>query len=258
MLSSLYFDMVTTNYSKTLAATAAEPTVAQQSSYYLANIGNVKSVDDLLNNSKLYNYVMNAFGLSDMTYAKGLVKQVLEGGVTSSKALANTLNNANLKALATAFNFAANGTATTSSPATQQAVVNQYVEQKVEATAGQQSTGAQMALYFQNHVSSITDAYSILADKTLLSVVQTALGLSTNSSHASIDLQAQAISAKLNVSSLQNPATLTQFLKRFTALYDAKNGDTSMAAPTNALLISSTGISSDLLQSLANLKLGGA
>ncbi len=54
--------------------------------YFQANIGKVKTVNDLLNNSELYNYVMTAFGLSDMTYAKGLIRKVLEGGVSSSKA----------------------------------------------------------------------------------------------------------------------------------------------------------------------------
>jgi len=45
--------------------------VAQQTKYFLANIGKVKTVNDLINNSKLYTYVMTAFGLSDMMNAKG-------------------------------------------------------------------------------------------------------------------------------------------------------------------------------------------
>jgi hypothetical protein len=42
------------DYSKTLAKTAAEPVVADQTKYFLANISKVKSSDDLLSNSKLY------------------------------------------------------------------------------------------------------------------------------------------------------------------------------------------------------------
>jgi hypothetical protein len=87
-----YFTMLTQNYSKSLANTATEPTVQRQTQYFEANIGKVKTVNDLLNNSQLYNYVMTAFGLSDMTYAKGLIRQVLTEGVSSSKSLANTLN----------------------------------------------------------------------------------------------------------------------------------------------------------------------
>ena len=69
---------------------------------------------------------MTAFGLSDMTYAKGLIKQVLQQGVSSATALANTLGNPNILALAKAFNFAANGASTTSSAAASTDVVNNY------------------------------------------------------------------------------------------------------------------------------------
>jgi hypothetical protein len=117
--STLYYTMLTKNYSKTLAGAAADPTVQRQTAYFQANISKVKTVDDLLNNSKLYNDVMTAFGLQDMTYAKALIRKVLEGGVSSSTSLANTLNDPRYKALATAFNFAANGAATTSSASLQ-------------------------------------------------------------------------------------------------------------------------------------------
>ena len=109
LTATLYYNAITKDYSKTLAATAAEPAVTQQTKYFLANIGNVKTVNDLVNNSKLYTYVMTAFGLSDMMNAKGLIRQVLEGGVSNPKSLANTLNDPRYKALASAFNFAANG-----------------------------------------------------------------------------------------------------------------------------------------------------
>jgi hypothetical protein len=247
--------MLTRNYPQTLARTAAEPTVSTATDYYLANIGKVTSVSQLMGNSRLYNYVLNAFGLSDMSYAKGLITKVIEGGTSSSSSLANKLNDSRYKELANAFNYLTTGGQPTAAATT--GVVNNYVEQTVETQAGQQSTGAQMALYFQRMAPTITSAYNILADKTLLSVVQTALGLSTNSSQASIDLQAKAISAKLDISSLQDPAKLQQFIGRFTAMYDMKNGDTSTATPTNALLVSSTGISSNLLLSLSKLQLGG-
>lgn len=172
MLSAtIYYSIITKDYAKTLANTAADPTVARETAYFQANIGKVKSVNDLLNNSQLYNYVKKAFGLSDMTYAKGLIRKVLEGGV-SSGSLASTLNDPRYKALATTFDFAANGAATTSSSSLQQTTISNFDEQTLETNVGKNSTGAQMALYFQRMAPHITSAYSILADKTLLSVVE--------------------------------------------------------------------------------------
>jgi hypothetical protein len=91
-----------------------------------------------------------------------------------------------------------------------------------------------------------------------LTVVETALGLSTSISEEPIDTQANVIAKALNISSLQNPADLQKFIERFTASYDAKNANAQTAAPTNALLVSSPGISSDLLLQIAKLKLGGS
>lgn len=258
LTATLYFNAITRNYSKTLATTAAEPSVVQQTKYFLANIGKVKTVNDLINNDKLYSFVMKAFGLNDMINAKGLIRKVLEGGISSPKSLANTLNDPRYKALATAFDFAANGTNTTSSVTLQNTTVSNYVEQTLEANVGQQNQGAQMALYFQRIAPHITSAYSILGDKTLLSVVQTALGLSPSMSFASIDVQARMITSQLNIADLQNPTKLQQFIERFTANYDANNTTSQSTNPTLALFVNSPGISSNLLLSLANLKLGGS
>jgi hypothetical protein len=256
--ATIYYNSIVRNYSQSLANTAAEPSVARATSYFLAHIGKVKTVDDLLNNSQLYTYVMKAYGLGDMLYAKGLIRKVLEGGVSSSTALANTLNDKRYKALATAFNFAADGTATTTTTAARQGTVNNYLEQKLESNAGQQNPGTQMALYFRNQAPNITSAYSILADPTLLKVVQTALNLPVSMSQANIDVQASMINQKLNISDLQDPAKLQKFIERFTATYDAQNPMPTSAVPTSALLVTQPGISSNLLLSIANLKLGGS
>ncbi len=256
--STLYYTMIANkDYSKSLANAAASPTAQRETAYFQANIGNVKSVDDLMKNSKLYNYVMTAFGLGDMAYAKGLVRQVLAGGVSSSKSLANTLSDPRYRALASAFNFVANGAATTSSTSLQQTTMANFDEQTLEANVGKTSPGAQMALYFQHMAPSIASAYSILGDKTLLKVVQTAFGLSPSMSQQNIDQQAKTIGSLVNIKDLQKPAYLQKLLERFTANYDVNNPSAGTTTPTNALQVTSPGISQSLLLSIANLQQGG-
>ncbi len=260
MLSTTaYYQTLSKNLASSQAQTAKEPQVATATKYFEANIGSVKSVSDLLNNSKLYNYVMNAYGLGDMTYAKGLITKVLEGGVSSSTALANTLNDPRYKALATAFNFAANGTATTSNTTNIQNTVNAYVEQQLETNVGKQSPGTQLALYFQRVAPTITSTYGILGDKQILQVVETALNLSPDIANENIDVEATQLGKLVNVADFQDPAKLQSFIERFTANYDYTN--TTTPTPANALMVTSSstpGVSSSLLLSLANLKLGGS
>jgi hypothetical protein len=76
---------IANNMNRWLAATAQSPAVSVATSYFEQNIGNVRSADDLINNPRLFDYAMTAFGLGDMTYAQGLMKEVLAQGGSQSK-----------------------------------------------------------------------------------------------------------------------------------------------------------------------------
>ncbi len=251
---------ISNNLTKWQTMTAAQPAVQLQTAYYQANIGSVKTPSDLVNNYRLFSYVMNAYGLGDMTsYGSGLIQKVLEQGTGSQSNLAYTLNNPQILALAQTFDFADNGSSTTSSSAVQTGVVNNYINQTLDANQGQSDPGVQLALYFQQNAPSITSVYNILADKNLLTVVQTALGISPLTSSEDIDTQANMISSQLNVSDFQDPTKLQTFIERFSVLYDENNAGSTTSQSSdvpNCVLNSSsstTGFSVDLLSSMQNL-----
>ncbi len=256
------FMSISSNLARYQTMTADDPTVAQATKYYQANIGSVTTPAQLVNNSRLFNYVMNAFGLGDMTYAKSLIQKVLEQGTSSSSALANTLNNPKILALAQAFNFKLYGTETTKTLAVTSDVVSNYTMQTLETNEGTTNPGVQLALYFQQNASKITDGYSILADSNLLTVVQTTLGISSYTSAENIDQQAKQLNNLLKYSNFQKPSYVQTFLERFSAQYDLSNASSSsstssIVSPLLTTSSSSTGFSNDLLMSIQNLKLGG-
>ncbi len=255
------FLAISNNLAARTKATAAEPQVKNDTAYFLANIGKVTSIADFVNNYRLFSYAMKAYGLEDETYAKGLITKVLQGGVTSSSALANTLNNPAILAFAKAFDFAGKGTGVVASAAATTGTAAKYVQQQLDDDAGQQDAGVQLALYFTQTASSVTNLFGLLADKNLLKVVQTAFGLPASAT-ADIDAQEQTLSKYVSVADLQNPAKVKQIAERFTAQYDAtgQNASSDVATVTQlfAASSSSSGFSSDLLLSLQRLKLGGA
>ncbi len=278
---------VSNNLSRQQAATAAQGDVKTTTNYYLANIGKVKSVSDFVNDYQLFSYAMKAFGLSDMTYAKGLMTKVLEGGVTSSKALANTLSDPRYRAFATAFNFAADGEATTTTTAATTGTTSKYIEQTLEDDQAKTNQGVSNALYFSRHASSITSVYGLLADSTMLSVVETAYGISTTLGQSDIDTQAALLTKVVPVADLQDSAKVAKIITRYTAQYDVSDAagasnvllaDTSdstgsildaangigSAIPADSVLnlfdssaSAESGVSSALLLSLAKLPKGG-
>ena len=238
------------NLPKMQAMTAANPAVKTASAYYAANIGKVKSINDFVGNYRLLSYALDAFGLGDQINSTALIKQVLQGGVTNPNSLANTLPR--WKAFATAFNFAANGAASISTPAAVAATQSDYVEQQMEDNEGQQDVGVQLALYFNRVAPTVTSTYGILADKNLLEVTETIFGLPTAFSSENIDVQAKTLSSLFKISDLQDPAKLHQLTERFTASYDSTYGASSTSGAT-PLTVSGSNSSSSTSSSSAAL-----
>lgn len=201
-----------------------QPAVKTATAYYKANIGKVTSIDQLVGNYRLLSYALQAYGLGDQVNNTSLIKQVLEQGTTSSKALANTLPNANWKAFAKAFNFSATGSSAPSSSASVTTTTTDYVEQQLEEQQGENDPGVQLALYFARVAPTITSGYQVLADENLTEVVQTIFGLPPTTTSSQLDKEAKAIEKLMPVSELQNPTKLKSLVERFTAAYDEKYG----------------------------------
>lgn len=235
-----------------------------ESQYYDQTILTVSSVDQLLKDQRLKSYIVRAYGLgndvSDDTLRKILTSDLLDQG-----SFVNTSNNAAYKALAANFNFNSDGSVGRSAVGVAQnrgdliRTQSFYYRQKVEEDAGSQNEGLRLALYFERKASSITTAYSILADKALLKVAQTALGLPETMSLLDIDKQAEMIADRLDFADLKDPAKLQEFLTQFAASWDVANTNVADTNPALTLLQPiEAGISYDLLNSIQNLKLGGA
>jgi hypothetical protein len=249
---------ISNNMAKWQNLTAAEPLVKAQTEYYQKNIGSIKTPSDLVNNYRLFSYVMTAYGMGDQVYAKALVQKVLEQGTDDPKALAYKLNNPNMLALAKAFDFADYGDVATGAKAVQTEVVDNYIERTMEDEQGQSEPGVQLALYFQQHAPDIKNAYSILADAKLLKVVQTALGISEYASYQNIDTQAKLISNSIDIADFKDPKKLQAFIQKFSVLYDVTNPSATTAQNVpNALMTgasSTTNFSVDLLASMQAIK----
>jgi hypothetical protein len=282
MTTTVDYLAISKNLAKYQKLEASKATVKTATEYYKANIGKVKTVGDLVGNYRLLSYALQSFGLGDQINNKALIRKVLEQGTTSSRALANTLPNANWKKFAAAFNFAATGDAKPSSTASVATVTGDYTEQQLEADQGESNVGVQLALYFKRVAPSLKDPLQILADRNLLEVVQTIFNLPAAANAGEIDKQAKMIGKLAPIKDFQDPKKLETLVKRFTANYDANYGPGGAKESTPLTVVSGnkkTAVSpatsilagvvsnnaqnfggmdfSSTLLSLAGLKLGG-
>ncbi len=252
------YQQITQNIDKSIERVAKAPDVARETEYYLANIGNIKSVDEFMADTRLYNYALKAHGLEDMAYAKAFIRKVLTEGVSSDEAFAKQLTDSRYANLATSLNFEAHGTAATSFDRAQKGVVDLYMRETLEQQAGNDNTGVRLALYFERNASKITSAMDILADDALGQVVRTTLQLPTEFAASNIDKQAEFLEQVLDIEDFQDTEKTGKFLERFTAMWEMENPSESYDPLAVFGSSSGYGISPDLLISINSLKLGGS
>jgi hypothetical protein len=84
-----------------------------------------------------------------------------------------------------------------------------------------------------------------MADAALYKVVQTALGLPAAYSNADVDTQAAFLRTKINVEDFKDPVKLDNFITRFTAKWQAANGNSALNVPQ-------VGLSQSLLSTFDN------
>ncbi|WP_158412836.1 DUF1217 domain-containing protein [Hyphomicrobium nitrativorans] len=228
-----------------------------ESKYYSETIDTIETVDQLLANSRLAAYVTRAFGMEGEQLSAQTLKQILTSDIDDPTSFVNLKPNTRFRAMAAAFNFDADGTAKrvvlglAQDANAVRETQDLYIRQTMEQKAGSQNPGVRLALYFERKASSITSAYSILADKALLEVVMTALGLPDAIAQADVDMQAKLIANRLDFADFKDPEKIEKFISRFSALYDIKNPQQSPSIPS--LLLGDTGIvgfGDDLLASI--------
>lgn len=250
------YKIIAQDMTKSLARVADQPVVERETEYYLENITKVKSVKDLMADSRLFNYAMKAHGLEDMSYAKAFMVKVLEGGVDNDQSFANKLTDTRYREFAETFNFARYKDTATVFTRAQQGTVDKYLRQTLEADAGSTNEGVRLALYFERKAPTIKNAFQILSDPALTKVVFTALAIPSTFSSANIDKQAALLESKIDFDELKTADGTAEFLKKFTALWEIDNPSNAASSP--ALLISQPaefGISMDLMMTMQKMRL---
>lgn len=209
--------------------------------YFEANIGKVTTTEAFMKDDKLYRFVMEAFDLGSQTFARGLMRKVLNEGVTDSASTANRMNDTKFKELATVLGFAETGGANLKSPAIVKAIVDRYVDVKMEVKAEETNPAVRLALYFQRRAPGLTNWFQVLGDAPLQKVVFTALDIPDAAALQDIDRLADKLTSKYDIKDFKDPAKVQKLLDRFAAMYDLRNGASSTTTTVPEIGISRSG-----------------
>lgn len=174
----------------------ASAEIARDTEYFAEKIGTITSGDELVDDRRLLNVALSAFGLSDQVDSTYLIKRVLNEGAEDETALANTLNDGRYVALASAFDFSevvdypfqqegfAEGI-TAAYDAKVRADLNallaepEYLADPAAAAALEEQTLAVLETtkaYFEENIGAVESVDDFLADDDLLKVALGAFG----------------------------------------------------------------------------------
>ncbi|KQT66097.1 MULTISPECIES: DUF1217 domain-containing protein [unclassified Aureimonas] len=195
---------------------------------YVEGMADIDTLDQLLKSGKTLDFALKAYGLDKEKLDATKLRKIFTSDLGDPKSYVYTLKDKRYEKLAAAFNFLPSGavrleTTGIQSEGKRLSTQNLYLLQTLEEQVGEQSEGTRLALYFLRKSPDIKSTLSLLADKALLEVTKTALGLPDSLSQVSIEAQVKAIEKKLKVADLQDKGKLDRFVARFAALYDLKN-----------------------------------
>ncbi|MFM9845332.1 MAG: DUF1217 domain-containing protein [Dongiaceae bacterium] len=213
------------------------PTVKREIDYVRDRLKTIDSAEELVGDYRVMRFVMSAFGLDSQVNAKALIKRVLAEGWRESGAMANKLVDPRYREMARAFDFKESGSTIVKSKALADSLVDRFVTNEFEKSAGEGNPAVRYALYFKRKAASITSWYQVLGDRPLFEVVRTVLGVQTLGPATDLDRQVKFLETRIGLDNLKKPDFAKRFVDRYLSAYDQRNSTATLSGAAQILAI---------------------
>lgn len=215
---------------------AKEPTVKNEIDYVKANIGKISSLDDLLDDYRVFRFTLTAFGLEDQQYARAMMKRTIEEGTGSPKDFANQLLDTRYREMSEFVRYDYERLGRLKDPKWVDQLVEKYVNAQFEKEIGQVDENLRMALYFERKAPKMTSWYQIMGDKPLYQAALKMAGLPKEAAQMDVDKQVEIFKKKIDIKDFRNPQKLAKHLETFLARADAESGAAVAKSPVVQLM----------------------
>jgi hypothetical protein len=221
------YNLITRDLLTSLARTASDTVNAREAAYYKENIGRVSSVDEFLDDYRLFSYAMKANGLEEMTYAKAFMRKVLDSDLTDPNSFVNLLTDDRYREFATAFSFEA-ATSVAQTDAQLDAVIGLYTS--TAANAG--NAIKEETRYYNIVIDTVTSVDQLLNNDRMRNYVFTAFGV--NESTYSRENIKKVLSSDVNDPASYVNTTYIPYVQDLAAKVSAANTQISSGGLSDA------------------------
>lgn len=222
--------------------------IQRATSYFRENIANIHTAQDLLNDRRLLEVALGAFGLADDINSKAFIRKVLEDGTLSDDALSNKLSDKRYEAFSRAFGFGDFGSRTGLTVFPDE-IIARFEAKSFEIAVGEQNDDLRQALNLSSGLKDVLAAnstadgqwFGIMGNLALRGVFETALGLPSSFGQIDIDQQLATFQTRAKatfgtdlVSDFSDPALQEKVIRLYLIRSEAQN---SMATGSNSIAL---------------------
>lgn len=221
------------------AAFNRDPVLDRETEKFKAQIGSIRTADELIENYEVLKVALGAFGLQDDISNKYFIKKVLEDGTSDRTALANKLSDPRYRQFSEAFGFGQGQIPGRLKPGFADEIASQYKERQFENQVGAQNNDMRLALNLRRELEKIASEdrtddsrwFGVMGQTPLRNVFETAFGLPSSFGSLDIDQQlstfrqrSESLFGASEISHFADPENTEDLLRHFFARSSASSG----------------------------------
>lgn len=238
-------------YDRQLEAFAASPAIERNVAYFLENAASPLTAEEFVQDRRLMEVALGAFGLDEEIDKRALVRRILEEGVLDPASFANRLNDTRYKDFALEVGFAELGSNLTIDSRRQE-IADLYRVRQFERLVGETDLDLRLALNFRREIRALAEEnipagaawFRLLGSQPLRTVIEGAYNLPREFATIDVDDQRSRLEAKTReiygsdtVAVFSDPAAIDDALRRFLLNSEVKAAAAAYSPGTTALTL---------------------
>ncbi|RLK00513.1 DUF1217 domain-containing protein [Ruegeria conchae] len=177
----------------------------RETAYFLKNIGNVRSAEDLVADRRLLQIALGAFGLEDDLNNRFFIQKILSDGTQAEDALANRLADNRYRDFAKAFGLGPGEIPKTGLVSAMEKIAEDNMAARFEISVGESDESVRIALFTQHALREIAQQggsenrkwFDLMGLPPLRNMMETALGLPRSFAQLDLDKQLEVFKDRL-------------------------------------------------------------
>lgn len=201
---------------RALIRIATEPQQKRAMEQFRRAVDRAPDAKTALRDPRVLQVITTALGIPEGANQAGLATRVMLSDLTDPKSLANTLGDKRWKAAAGTMNLAARGVQALRDPQIQASLADGLRRAKWNENLETEQPGLGDAVLFSERATAVdNNIYAVLGDPIIRRVVTGALGLPAQIAFQSVETQARAVRARLDITKLEDPKEVQRLAERY-------------------------------------------